>query len=191
MKKFFSQKLALKKEINNIDYDSYKKHTEKLKEKIEIKNMDGDSFHLKFENVFKISKGYLKSISLPARIPVEDFQNQYYLDPDMEEVFKSQEISAELFELLRTHKIIYISQIFISPKYRNKGLGSKLVQEFHSTIKEFYKNERVVIVLTASPLGKVSQKEMSFKENTSGLNRFYSRLGYTDIRGSIVKYIEL
>lgn len=187
MRNCFAQNLMLRTEINNIDYDIVGKHVEDVR----IKNIEGDSFHFKLENIFKMSRGYIKAMSLPTTISIEDFQNQYYLDADMAEVFKSQQVSIEFEELLRTCKIVYISQIFISPKYRNRGIGSKLIQCFHTVIEKFYKNENILIVLTVSPLGQSFKDELDFKETTSALNHFYSRLGYTDIRGSIVKYLKL
>lgn len=152
---------------------------------------EGDFFNLRIESTFAFKIGYLKAFSFPDNFKPKDFTNAYHLDADLAEVFKTALISDELTEVLQIDKLVYISQVFIEKRHRRKGLGSELINELHKLVQTIYPNQKIAIVLTASPLGKEASQDSDIHTNNAKLNGFYRNLGYSDVRGSIVKYIKL
>lgn len=76
--------------------------------------------------------------------------------------------------------VLYIDEIFIEKKYRNIGIGSKLVKELPRLIKQILKLRPGCIVLLANPF-EIQEKKMkpsSNKEEIEKLIKFYVKNGF-------------
>lgn len=79
--------------------------------------------------------------------------------------------------------VLYIDEIFIEKKYRNRGIGSKLIKELPRLIKQILKLRLGCIVLLANPFeieGK-KMKPSSDKKEIEKLIKFYAKNGFQRI----------
>lgn len=79
--------------------------------------------------------------------------------------------------------VIYIDEIFIEKKYRNMGIGSKIVKELPKFIKQILKLRPGCIVLLANPF-EIEEKEFkptSDKKRIEKLIKFYAKYGFQRI----------
>ena len=80
--------------------------------------------------------------------------------------------------------VLYIDKIFIEKKYRNMGIGSKLVEELPRLIKQILKLRPGCIVLLANPFEiEVDElKPTREKKKIEKLIEFYTRNGFQRIK---------
>lgn len=80
--------------------------------------------------------------------------------------------------------VLYIDKIFIEKKYRNMGIGSKLVEELPRLIKQIIKLRPGCIVLLANPFEiEVDElKPTREKKKIEKLIEFYTRNGFQRIK---------
>lgn len=80
--------------------------------------------------------------------------------------------------------VLYIDKIFIEKKYRNMGIGSKLVEELPRLIKQILKLRPGCIVLLANPFEiEVDElKPTREKKKIEKLIEFYTRKGFQRIK---------
>lgn len=79
--------------------------------------------------------------------------------------------------------VLYIDEIFIEKKYRNMGIGSKIVKELPRLIKQVLKLRPGCVVLLANPF-EIKGKEFkptSDKETIEKLIKFYAKNGFQRI----------
>lgn len=80
--------------------------------------------------------------------------------------------------------VLYIDEIFIEKKYRNMGIGSKIVKKLPIFIKQILKLRPGCIVLLANPF-EIEGKEFkptSDKEKIEKLIKFYDENGFERIK---------
>lgn len=90
--------------------------------------------------------------------------------------------------------IIYIDEIFIKKKYRNKGIGSEIIYRLPELIKNMFKLKIGCLVLLANPIESKKGKLIGIrdKDKIEYLISFYEKLGFDRIEKTqyLVKKIE-
>lgn len=90
--------------------------------------------------------------------------------------------------------IIYIDEIFIKKKYRNKGIGSEIIYRLPELIKNMFKLKIGCLVLLANPIESKKGKLIGIrdKDKIEHLISFYEKLGFDRIEKTqyLVKKIE-
>ncbi len=79
--------------------------------------------------------------------------------------------------------VLYVDEIFIEKKFRNMGIGSKIVKELPRLIKQILKLQPGCVVLLANPF-EIERKEFkptSDKKKIEKLIKFYAKNGFQRI----------
>lgn len=75
-------------------------------------------------------------------------------------------------------QVIYLYEIQIIPQYRGKGLGSHLLDNFHSLVPDLNKNERFKSIYSRYKDANVRGTQLTVFSSNTGADKLYRSLGY-------------
>lgn len=80
--------------------------------------------------------------------------------------------------LQETVQVIYLYEIQITPEYRGKGLGTHLLDNFHSLVTDLNKNEKFKSIFSRYKEANVRGTQLTVFSSNTGADKLYRSLGY-------------
>lgn len=82
---------------------------------------------------------------------------------------------------LRTSDLYYIENVYVSPEYRNSGIGTEILHRIKPMVSRFFREKNPFLVLLASPV-EMEHSDPEFGEMKMRLRKFYLRNGFGHIQ---------